>query len=491
MILISTPESVKAFFISQSNYSSSYSTTTPNAENGFNLIQYLGQSPASGTTTAIRLKSTCDTSTNVSVNLYKSSSGVFYTDSTSTASVIGGGGFVDIPVSWHINVNDYLWVQFIESYPRPPEFTCSIGGMNDPFATVPSQGNMSGIAWADTYTQSANRPGVTLFDVTRIYYLLAVDQDLPVIDNPNVTSITSVIPGNNETIATSTTNTIGANGFLASEDLNDYSKLKIHIASLGDQFVYGQCADVICATLGFKRDFSYSLVTATGFNFASSTAGLPLGRYSLRATIEKGSFCVFGFCASTKELVATTTTFLVATTTRNDQLRERTLGFIDTYNSMASTTTDFSACTIGAFNLLICGQDLLTWAFVPTSDSMSYTVETIKTGVLRKVPFGYVYRFVEILTDTASTTLPTFDIPLLYPNSNNQMAFATSTLFQPGDMLAGAGQVLDSIKDPIWGTGLKDTFEPIIKAIIAMLVLVTIVSDLLGMHRHSQESKTT
>lgn len=298
------------------------------------------------------------------------------------------------------------------------------------------------------------------------------------------TKITSITPYDEQVIATSTSHTIGATGHLNAEDLNDYSALRIHIEN--SAVSYQQCADAFCATLAngaLQRDFYYSLITATGFAYSSTTQGLPIGKYYVTTQIEKGDYCILGFCLSTVTVISTSTTFTVATTTKADKLKDSAKEYLD---SLTSTNTNaFENCTIANFDLFLCGTDLITWSFVPTPDTISTNVELLRNDFINRVPIGYLTRTVNLFSATTTLALPAFNVPIRTGESTT-----TDTMyigFDMNDIVTGAGSQLDDIRDPYFNKNLRDIFEPIVQLIVAFAVLLVIIKDVTGSHRHEHD----
>jgi len=237
-----------------------------------------------------------------------------------------------------------------------------------------------------------------------------------------VTRIDTVTPTSGSTISTSTTHTIGATGYLNASDLNDYSKLKIHLENSNTSFV--NCADVICSEFAggrLSRDFEYSLITDGHFSYSSTTAGLPVGKYYVTTKIEKGSYCLLGYCALTTNIISSSTSFIVGTTTKIDKLKDNANNYINTLAS--STVSSFTNCGIADFDLFECGSDLITWSFVPTPDAMQYFGDTLHNDILTHFPLGYVTDIVDILSTSTVGTLTPIDatIPPTIPGAGSHI----------------------------------------------------------------------
>jgi hypothetical protein len=51
-------------------------------------------------------------------------------------------------------------------------------------------------------------------------------------------------------------------------------------------------------------------------------------------------------------------------------------------------------------------------------------------------------------------------------------------------MINGAGAILESTRDPIYGKNIRDIFEPLAQLLIGIAVLLTIINNLTGMWNH-------
>jgi len=218
------------------------------------------------------------------------------------------------------------------------------------------------------------------------------------------TRIETVAPYSGQLLATSTHTTVGSTGFISSSDFNSYSELDINLQNSANSFQ--NCADVICAGLSsssINLDFVYPLTTEGYYFYSSSTQTLPIGKYYVKTKIKTGSFCLLGLCALTRDVVATSTSFTISTTTKLDKLKDAVdLGVAD----FASTTIQsFQNCGIADFDLFMCGKDMITYAFVPTSDALSSNMQLLHDNVLTHFPLGYLTDFYSIISTSTAGTL--------------------------------------------------------------------------------------
>lgn len=327
-------------------------------------------------------------------------------------------------------------------------------------------------------SNSLNDP-TTLWEISDVIYA----------DGP--TRIITVTPPDLSIVATSTSRTIGYSGFLTH---GDFDTNRIVFDLNNSAVALEQCADVICSTLAnnqIKYHHIQPLALWGSFNFSDTINGMVQGTYYMTVTVQKGSVCVFGSCLFYNNITSTSTQFTISTTTNVDLLVKSARDKVAQLQGSADSAI-FDSCKIfnfpSTFNLFDCGQTLIYWAFIPDSRAFSHTLESAKTGFLSKAPFGYVQRFYEILSATTTAPLMAMNVPIITGrNTDGTYQVATSTLFQPDEILTGAGTVLNEVKDPLSGSGLEDIFGPIIKIIVAFTVLLVIVKDVLGMPNHHQQ----
>lgn len=299
-----------------------------------------------------------------------------------------------------------------------------------------------------------------------------------VADNTRIINTTPV-----GTISSSTSPTLGYTGYLNINDIDSYSRVIYQLSNSNSSFQ--QCADVICS------EFSQNSITITRttnlatfglFGDSTTTPPLPIGKYYVKITIQKGSYCLFGICAGHQDIYATTTSFLVATSTKIDKLKNSVSDYIA---GLSSNANNFEDCSVLSFSFFSCFADLATLFFVPNTQSIQYAIDSTKTGFLAKPPFGYLTRFTDILVSSSTTALPAFTVPI-----RTQESTTTGTInltYDMNDMVLGAGTVLADTRDPYNGKNFKDIFLPIIQFIVAMSVLVVIVKDIMGSHKHQSD----
>ena len=128
-------------------------------------------------------------------------------------------------------------------------------------------------------------------------------------------------------------------------------------------------------------------------------------------------------------------------------------------------------CNLSTFNITQC----VTYLFFPSADDYSSAVNSVKSEVINKAPIGYFTRLVDIFKATSTEAIA----PLVV-NIRTGEATSTSLTFDIADTIAGAGTLLENTRDYRYGKNLKDVFELIVSAVVAIAVVLVIVSDLTG-----------
>jgi len=304
---------------------------------------------------------------------------------------------------------------------------------------------------------------------------------LPLAD---LTSIETVDPYDKEIIATSSTFTT----FTVTGYVGDYdeAKLQVHIQNSAQAFT--QCADVICSFYSgtaYTQDFETDLYENDGFivDYDLGTEPLEVGNYYLSSKIVQGNYCIFGVCLYDTTVVATSTQFTVATTTKADDLVTSNQDYIDDLFNGGGT---FKNCGIADFDLFLCGSDLITWSFVPTPDAVSHMTTQLHDTVLTHFPLGYLTDFASIMATTSTSTLTVLN--------------ATSTLFGGAHIRLDLNGVLDQFLYATTGQFINssapstdtlfDITYPYWKYVNYIALLFYILSRLVGSHLFGDVSKT-
>lgn len=303
------------------------------------------------------------------------------------------------------------------------------------------------------------------------------------------THIIDFAPGNNAT----TTNpvTFSLNAYVSPNDLGTFIGVKFTLHNI-DQ-------NVLLLSAFSPSDIylldGFQATTSGNFNFSTTTI-IGEGNYRLEAQIERsylGGWFVNPFSPINEDIshqfIVCGVSDPACAGTFIGNLSQNGYNELNSIfaSSTATTTASAANCNFtswNTFSLPKCGAYLL----VPGGDYLNTTLKGLKDGVLTRVPWGYFTRAVAIFNTTATSSLPTFTATIQIGPGDQSVATTTTLTFDPGDMIAGGGALLDSITDPIHGKTVKDVFEPLVQLSIAISVLFTIIADLTGSHRHHTDT---
>lgn len=309
--------------------------------------------------------------------------------------------------------------------------------------------------------------------------------------------IDTVSPYDKQSIATSSLPWLyETTGYIATGDYQSGARLQITVNRNTDSQSVGALTAFNSA---FGNNTYLPLGSSGQFDVSTSTIVNTLGvnrigDYTMYQTIQTPGigvhWWVFNFNITYNTLVSTSTTFTISTSTAIDNIlsgQETALQALtgSTGQSLAgcqfnwwNSAVDFS---LGS-NLMNCMTSLSIYFFVPTDAQLQGAVQGVKDGALQRAPWGYVTRFVTILSaSTTPTSLPTWTaIVATSPTSS------TTFTFDPGDMLAGGANTLNSITDPNSGQTLKQVAEPLIDLFIALSFVIIVFHDLMAMGHHKK-----
>ena len=191
-------------------------------------------------------------------------------------------------------------------------------------------------------------------------------------------------------------------------------------------------------------------------------------------------------------IMSSSTQFIAGYQTAYDQfIASTTQSSSEFFASSTITLADAKKyCSLSLdFSISDCFGVVFGWQSGP----MATAFNNIKNGFFSYVPFGYVTRFVTVITDTSTTTLPslTYTFPASAPGF---MANADFT-FNPWQYFYTDGS---PVKDEIVandgsGKNIWEIFEPIINIIVYITLLFMIIRDLTGIDRatHPREKQST
>jgi len=226
--------------------------------------------------------------------------------------------------------------------------------------------------------------------------------------------------------------------------------------------------------------FNFNATTTGTYTFSSSTM-LEKGNYRVQASVSKqvlngllhDPFSNINDQQSHQFIVGSST-FLGKIT--QDSFTE-TQALFNSFNATSTNELSKSCNLLNNFDTLYC----LAFLFVPSSDQIQNSLNSFKDGVLIHAPWGYANRMFEIWNTASTSSLPSISVSL--PTGQNTHEVMTADF---GNMLVGGMSNINSISSPINHKSARDVLEPMVKLLIAIAVVLTILMDVMGSHKHNE-----
>jgi hypothetical protein len=315
------------------------------------------------------------------------------------------------------------------------------------------------------------------------YFLFGADY------TPPTDLSTHIVYTNPLNAATTTidTQTIGAHVYVNPADYTPGMYLNIALTNQTITVLGGGALDAWNAATG--NNGIQIPITSSGSSDISTTTfltatGTVQASWSIRSPTFFSSLPLgLGVLFSPNTLYATSTTFIIGTTTPLDIALANSGQGVANYLLTGTTTPilDFSGCSIGAsFSFTGCLLNLI----VPDQAAINLDLQQARSGIATRAPWGYVYRLVTIFTaSTTGTALPTFTANVVVGGSNGTST--ESLTFNPGDMLAGGATLLNTVTASN-GENLQQITEPWVQLFVALTILIIIWHDIMAMGHHKK-----
>lgn len=304
------------------------------------------------------------------------------------------------------------------------------------------------------------------------------------------TYIADVTPPNGATVATSTTFTFGGHGYVTSADFVSGMYLQIKYVRLSDLQAAVANVDNLYTV------FNIPITQSGEFTLSTTTSLINTGQYQILSSIRSPSlvnnffnFLGFGQFATLGIQSATTTVFTAAHLSGYDIFVASTTASIDSY--LASSTISMASCSSWvSFNL----ADCMNLLFVPQVGPIRTALNSFKDGFLSYAPWGYMTRFLVIVSGSATTSLPAISIPTPLGDPSKPSYINGSFTLDPNDMLRGGGALVNSIQTTYGDGGVhktvQDVAQPFVRLIIGLALLFWIIRDIMGMrHQHKPSGR--
>lgn len=225
------------------------------------------------------------------------------------------------------------------------------------------------------------------------------------------------------------------------------------------------------------------------FEFSTSTT-LGEGNYRLEVCIERSYF--FGFIVNPLSSLSECEShqFIVESPTFIGNISQNIFRETnDFFAGLTATSSEALANTCNPISGNFGIRECTAYLFVPDAQTLNATMKDIRTGILTRVPWGYFTRIVSIISDTATTSLPSWTASVQIGAGNDMTPEITTITIDPSDMLVGGASLLESIHDPITDKTPREIFYPMVQLVIALGVIFTIVSDITHIQSSTEERK--
>lgn len=339
------------------------------------------------------------------------------------------------------------------------------------------------------------------------YFIFADDQVDLFQPNPTdfSTHFVTTIPASGSTVATTTL--VQAALYANPSDFPNYGQVKVTMwqdsafACMNSGAVY----DAVVTCSGTNAPVGPITIVYNGIDeriitgnyFLSTTTTFTAGgkwnaKYEIQQVDEPWYF--FGLYTSYNTIVSTTTQFVIGTTSPMDRVRAEVASSTQAKTAviragiaqiLASTTASLgSACTplTSSFN----AGDCLTLLIWPGEAAMGDNYLLLR----QTPPWGYVFRFYDILTATSSTST----IPVIAWNAASTSPITATGLggisLDLNQTLTQFGALTNQIKsDNDNPQTMWQVFSPLFNFLIYMTLLFMIVHDLTGIYKHNNERR--
>jgi len=301
---------------------------------------------------------------------------------------------------------------------------------------------------------------------------------------PSLTRIISVSPVNGSTIATSTSQTLEVKGYVNPTDYASNMQVTVDVQnhSVQSALLVGPVFSGTVQAIEAPRVFTFTPTGGGFFDFSTTTSFQDIGQETMRDEIStQPLFSFFGIFSIGGELFdSTTTVFTVSTSTAYDVLAENrvqaALAMVQAGLPDCSSTIKFMA------NLQGCIYELL----VPTQADTDATFNAFGNALFTRVPFGYITRFIVIITGHAGAVEPPA-LTYTFGSSSPAVLQGTTVTFQIWDNMGSSSPLLLARADDGSNKDIWDIVDPYFEMVVAWAVFLVILADVVGIFFNESE----
>jgi len=312
---------------------------------------------------------------------------------------------------------------------------------------------------------------------------------------PNTsTRFEDTTPLNNAIVSSTTPVTVGATVYINPADYSSGMYLNISFTNETVAALGGSALDAWNAAWGTGSTGGFPAIqipiTASSTDLSLSTTtsnfvrdGRVTALYTVQSPNKWSSLWFIGSFFSGSTVISTTTQFVVGEKTDYDiALDNGGAGLANTI-LFGTTTAGISTSTVQAlteacipslnFNLYGCLKGLI----IPDTNTLSSAFGQARDGFLSYFPFGYVTRFYNIISGTATSSLPSLSVtvPAGFPAAGDTLNLT------PWGHLMGTGSYLATATSTATGHTFESTFETYWDDFVYFVFGVGVVLRLVGM----------
>lgn len=244
----------------------------------------------------------------------------------------------------------------------------------------------------------------------------------------------------------------------------------------------GQRAGLLSGHYLIEEAGGFEIATTSDYLFGS---GVRVDWKIISYGEDESWYCLWGVlnCPSRRDLLATSTFYSVGYEDMSSQDLAY-LNYLGTWEGvqmgadiMGSTTGQLlSACTPWSTSFAI-GQCLYA-LILPADVDLQYQLDRTKNLLFERAPVGYLVRFIDILSDTSTSSLPV----LSYTFASGKFLEGETIAFDPFGALEGSGSLLnEAVSDQNGTSTVSDVLGVGLKVVIYMALVFLIIHDLTGL----------
>lgn len=291
------------------------------------------------------------------------------------------------------------------------------------------------------------------------------------------TRIVAISPQDASTVATTSNDltpvTISVDIYVNENDVASPYNVQVYIENIDQNTMFSRLTQLF--GVGHTAELFNEYATTSGYINYSTTTNLSVGGYRVHVSLDKKLY-VFDIW----NLDEQSSQFAVGQQTWLSNIRQNSFNQIQAIiGAKNSTSTEATARTCnpfsGQFDIIDCSYFL----FIPDTEELSQSMQSLKDGVLIRIPWGYFTRIYDILSASTTQTLPAFS----YTFDSRSPLSGTEIAIDIDDSIAQASAIMADIKTGDDKT-VQEVAEPIWNVIVGLALVFTIVTDLMGSHRH-------